>query len=125
MLAPLITGLACNVHCAELIAHRAGPLIAEAAIAEQFRPLPPQEHPIAMSTKGASAAGKSTMRSLMRSLAERMGASWSDFALLSPDIFRRELLDIDSLGQHFKYFGTFTSHELEVVDRKLDRYLAG
>ena len=63
------------------------------------------------------------MRPLLRSLAARMDARWSDFALLSPDIMRRELLDIDSLGSHYKYFGTFTSHELEIVDRKLDRYL--
>jgi hypothetical protein len=123
VLEPLITGLACNVHGAELIAHRVGPLIAEAAVAEHFRPLPPQTAPIAMSTKGTSAAGKSTMRPMLRSLAARMGASWSDFALISPDIFRRDLPDIDSLGRHYKYFGTFTSHELEVVDRKLDRYL--
>ena len=123
-LEPLITGLACNVYGAELIAERVGPLIAEAAAAEHFRPLPPQDRPIAMSTKGTSAAGKSTMRPLLRSLAARMGANWSDFALISPDIFRRDLLDIDSLGRHYKYFGTFTSHELEIVDRKLDRYLA-
>lgn len=124
LLEPLITGLACNVHGAELIANRVGPLIVEAAAAEHFRPLPPQTRPIAMSTKGTSAAGKSTMRPMLRSLAARMDASWSDFALISPDIFRRDLLDIDSLGRHYKYFGMFTSHELEVVDRKLDRYLA-
>ena len=124
LIEPLITGLACNVHGAELIADRVGPLIVEAATAEHFRPLPPQNRPIAMSTKGTSAAGKSTMRPMLRSLAAQMDASWSDFALISPDIFRRDLLDIDSLGQHYKYFGTLTSHELEVVDRKLDCYLA-
>ena len=123
-LEPLITGLACNVHGAEVIAERVGPSIVEAAAAERFRPLPSQDRGIAMSTKGTSAAGKSTMRPMLRSLAARMGASWSDFALVSPDIFRRDLLDIDSLGRHYKYFGTFTSHELEVVDRKLDRHMA-
>lgn len=124
VLGPLITGLACNAYGAEVIADRAGPLIAEAAAAEGFRPLPTQDRSIAFSTKGASAAGKSTMRPLLRSLAARLGASWGDFALISPDIFRRDLLDIDSLGSQYKYFGTFTSHELEVVDRKLDRHLA-
>ena len=124
VLAPLITGLACNVLRRGGHRDRVGPLIAEAAAAE------------ALPTAAAAGAihrdvdqrriggGKSTMRPLLRSLAARTGASWSDFALVSPDIFRRELLDIDSLGQHYKYFGTFTSHELEVVDRKLDRYLA-
>ena len=124
VLEPLITGLACNVYGAQVIADRVGPVINEAAAAEGFRRLPRQDQPIAMSTKGASAAGKSTMRPLLRSLAARLGANWSDFALVSPDIFRRDLLDIDSLGTYFKYFGTFTSHELEIVDRKLDRYLA-
>jgi hypothetical protein len=123
-LAPLVTGLACNVHGAEVIAERVGASIVEAAAAERFRPLPSQDGGIAMSTKGTSAAGKSTMRPMLRSLAARMGARWSDFALVSPDIFRRDLLDIDSLGRQYKYFGTFTSHELEVVDRKLDRYMA-
>jgi hypothetical protein len=123
-LEPIVTGLACNVVGAQRISDRVGPLIANAAAAEGFRPLPPQSQSIAMSTKGASAAGKSTMRPLLRALASRLGASWGDFALVSPDIFRRDLLDIDSLGPQYKYFGTFTSHELEVVDRKLDRYLA-
>ena len=123
-LEPLVQGLACNEVGRQLIADRVGPMIAEAARAERFRALPPQQRPIAMTTKGAAASGKSTMRSLQRSLATRMGASWSDFALISPDIFRRDLLDIESLGPHYKYFGTFTSHELEVIDRKLDDYLA-
>jgi hypothetical protein len=125
MLEPLITGLACNVYGADLIADRVAPLIAEAAAAERFRALPPQPQAIAMSTKGALASGKSTMRPMQRSLAARMGANWSDFALISPDIFRRDLLDIESLGpRHSRYFGAFTGHELEIVDRKLDRYLA-
>jgi len=124
LLEPLVSGLACNAYAGDLIAKRAAPLIATAAAAEGFRPLPPQEQPVAMSIKGASGAGKSTMRPMQRSLAKRMGASWGDFALVSPDIFRRDLLDIDSLGAHYKHFGTFTSHELAVVERKLDDYLA-
>jgi hypothetical protein len=124
LLEPLISGLACNTLGAEAIGDRLAPLIAQAAAAEGFRPLPAQDRPIVMSTKGASASGKSTMRPMQRALAARMGANWGDFALISPDILRRDLLDIDSLGPHYKYFGTFTSHELEIVDRKLDRYLA-
>jgi hypothetical protein len=124
LLEPLVSGLACNVFGAQLIADRVAPLVAKAAAAEGFRPLPAQDHPVGISTKGAAAAGKSTMRPLLRSLAERMGARWSDFALVSPDILRQDLLEIDTLGAHYKYFGTFTSHELEVVDRKLDQHLA-
>jgi hypothetical protein len=107
-----------------LARYAAAAVLARGAEAEHFRPLPLQEHPIGMSTKGASAAGKSTMRPMQRALAGRMGAHWRDFALVSPDIFRPDLLDVDSLGGHYKYFGAFTSHELDVVDQKLDQYLA-
>ena len=124
VLEPLITGLACNVAGARLLRPRLAEVIAEAASREGFRPLPAQARPVGISTKGASAAGKSTMRPLLRSIAARMGADWRDYALVSPDIFRRALLDIASLGSHYKYFGTCTSHELEVVDRKLDEHLA-
>jgi hypothetical protein len=64
------------------------------------------------------------MRLLQRKLVAGMGKRWSDFALISPDIFRRDLLDFDSLGSAHKYGGIFTSHELAVVDRKLDRHMA-
>jgi hypothetical protein len=123
IVATLATGVACNVCAAREIGRLVAPMIAAGAAAEGFRPLPAQQRSIVLSTKGASASGKSTMRPLQRKLAERLGVRWNDFALISPDIFRRDLLDIDSLGPHYKYFGPFTSHETEVVDRKLDRYL--
>lgn len=124
MLASLVTGLACNVHASESIGQLIEPLVRAAAKAEGYRRLPPQQRSIVLSTKGASASGKSTMRPLQRALARRLGVRWSDFALISPDIFRRDLIDIDSLGVHFKYFAAVTSHENEVVDRKLDRRLS-
>ena len=77
-----------------------------------------------MNIKGASASGKSTMRPLQRMLAKRLGVPWSDFALISPDIWRKFLLDYDALGKAYKYAGALTSQELEIVDRKLDRYIA-
>jgi hypothetical protein len=123
-LASLTAGLACNMRAADEIGQLIEPLVVEAAKAEGFRPLPAQVSPIVLSTKGTSASGKSTMRPLQRALATRMGVNWGDFALISPDIFRRDLLDIDSLGEHHKYFGSFTSHETEIVDRKLDRHIA-
>jgi len=123
-LASVATGLACNVHAANEIGQLIEPLVIQAATAEGYRTLPAQERAILLSSKGASASGKSTMRALQRALATRLGVSWSDFGLISPDIFRRDLLDINSLGEHYKYFGAFTSHETEVVDRKLDRHLA-
>ena len=38
--------------------------------------------------------------------------------LISPDVFRRSLLDFDSLGPHHKYAGIFTRHERDSVDHK-------
>ena len=123
LLAMLATDLACNDYGATTIGRLIEPYMKHAADREGYRRLPPQESPIVMSTKGASASGKSTMRPLQRKLVASMGKHWGDFALISPDIFRRDLLDFDSLGSAYsKYGGIFTSHELAVVDRKLDRH---
>ena len=80
--------------------------------------------PVIMNTKGASAAGKSTMRPEQKALAERIGVAWNDFALISPDIWRKQLLDYASLGAAYKYGGACTSEELQIIDQKLDRYMA-
>ena len=100
------------------------PHIAAAVQARGYRLLPPRERPVVMNTKGASASGKSTMRGLQRELAAQLGLDWADFALISPDIWRKYLLDYDSLGAARKYAGSLTGHELKVVDQKLDRYMA-
>jgi hypothetical protein len=44
--------------------------------------------------------------------------------LISPDIWRKYLLDYGSLGGDYKYAGTLTGKELAIVDQKLDRYMA-
>src|SRR5262249_20816985 len=74
--------------------------------------------------KGASASGKSTMRPLQRALARKLGLPWENFALISPDIWRKFLLDYGSLGSAYKYAGTMTGHEVEIIDKKLDRHMA-
>jgi hypothetical protein len=86
--------------------------------------LPPQAHPVVMNVKGASASGKSTMRPLQRMLAEKLHLPWHEFALISPDIWRKYLLDYDSLDAAYKYAGTLTGHELEIIDKKLDVRMA-
>ena len=53
-----------------------------------------------------------------------MGVPWEDFALISPDYWRKYLLDYDSLGADYKYAAMLTGRELEFVDKKLDRYMA-
>ena len=51
-----------------------------------------------MNVKGASASGKSTIRPYQLALAKRLGMAWSDFAVITPDVWRKFLLDYDSLG---------------------------
>ena len=91
---------------------------------EGYQFLPAQAKPIVMNTKGASAAGKSTLRPKQRQLALRLGARWEDFALISPDYWRKYLLDYGSLGADYKYAAMLTGHELTLVDGKLDDYMA-
>jgi hypothetical protein len=124
LIAKVATDLAANDYGSEMIGRAIEPLIERGAAAEGFRRLPAQAHPVVMNTKGASAAGKSTLRPLQRALAARIGVSWQDFALISPDIFRKFLLDYSTLGGAYKYAGAFTGHELQVVDHKLDRVMA-
>ena len=124
----LIVELALRVFCNDQgsveIGHLIAPIFENAAKAEGYQFLPAQREPIVMNTKGASAAGKSTIRPQQRLLAERMGVPWEDFALISPDYWRKYLLDYDSLGVDYKYAAMLTGRELEFVDKKLDRYMA-
>jgi hypothetical protein len=124
LIAAVATDLACNDYGSEEIGRSIEPHVRRAAQAEGFRLLPVQDQPVVMNTKGASAAGKSTLRPLQRALAARIGVSWQDFALISPDIFRKFLLDYATLGAAYKYAGALTGHELQIVDHKLDRYMA-
>lgn len=101
------------------------PAIGRAVKAEGYRFLPAQEKPLIMNVKGASASGKSTIRAQQRRLAERIGVSWEDFALISPDYWRKYLIDYDALGGDYKYAAMLTGRELEIIDRKLDLYMAG
>jgi hypothetical protein len=124
LLGPVATGLACNDHGADLIGRLIEPHVRAASAAEGYRPLPAQDAPVVMNTKGASASGKSSMRPLQRLLAAEIGVQWSEFAVVTPDIWRKYLLDYGALGAAYKYAGAFTSRELAIVDQKLDRYMA-
>ncbi len=123
-LADITADCVLNDHGSAVIGEMIEPLIRRAVEREGYRLLPTQAEPVVMNVKGASAAGKSTLRPLQRRLAERIGVDWADFALISPDIWRKHLLDYDSLGEFWRYAGTLTGHELRIVDQKLDRYMA-
>jgi len=124
LLARIASGIACNDYASERIGEMLEPLIKEAVDREGFTPLSVQTQPVVLNTKGASASGKSTLRPLQRKLVERLEVDWADFALISPDIWRKYLLDYESLGEHYKYAAALTGVELELLDHKLDRYMA-
>ncbi len=124
LLASLVTDMACNHFASEEIGRLIEAWLIDAARSEGYSLLPRQARPVVMNTKGPSASGKSTLRPLQRRLAGDIGVSWSDFALISPDIWRKQLLDYDTLGPVYKYGAMFTGEELQIVDQKLDHYMA-
>lgn len=124
LIASMAAGMACNDFGSHCVGRAVAPLLQAAAREQGYKLLPRQEHPVVINTKGPSASGKSTLRPLQKRLAADIGVQWSDFALISPDIWRKQLLDYASLGTAFKYAGAFTSEEVQIIDQKLDRYMA-
>jgi hypothetical protein len=124
LIASMAAGFAGNDFGSDCIGQAIAPLLQTAAREQGYKLLPRQEHPVVINTKGPSASGKSTLRPLQKKLAGDIGVQWSDFALISPDIWRKQLLDYASLGAAFRYAGAFTSDEVQIIDQKLDRYMA-
>jgi hypothetical protein len=124
LLTELAVTLVCNDYGSEVIGDAIAPFVDEAIACEGYRALPRQAKPVVMNVKGASASGKSTMRPLQKILAGKLHLPWDEFALISPDIWRKFLLDYGALGFAYKYAGTLSGHEVEIVDKKLDRRMA-
>src|SRR5262252_5836472 len=124
LLKELAVTLLCNDFGSEVIGEAILPFIQEAIACEGYRFLPRQEKPVVMNVKGAPASGKSTMRPLQKLLSGKLSLPWREFALISPDIWRKFLLDYAALGTAYKYAGTLTGQEVEIIDRKLDRRMA-
>jgi hypothetical protein len=124
LIVSLAVGLGLNAYGSDEVGRMIEPVLRHAARAEGYRLLPRQERPVVINTKGPSASGKSTLRPRQKKLAGDIGVQWEDFALISPDIWRKQLLDYGALGAAYKYAGAFTAEELQIVDQKLDRYMA-
>jgi len=124
LLRELAVTLLCNDFGSEVIGEAILPFVQEAVASEGYRLLPRQEKPVVMNVKGAPASGKSTMRPLQKILAGKINLPWDEFALISPDIWRKFLLDYAALRAAYKYAGTLTGHEVEIIDKKLDRRMA-
>jgi hypothetical protein len=124
LIATLATDMASNRYCSQAIGASIEPMLRQAALKEGYERLPSQAAPVVINTKGASAAGKSSLRPLQEKLTGELGLRWTDFALISPDIWRKQLLDYSSLGDAYKYAGAFTAEELQIIDERLDRYMS-
>jgi hypothetical protein len=107
LLASLATDIACNKYGSDEIGRLIDPWIRKAAADGPYRLLPRQEEPVVMNTKGPSASGKSSLRPLQKRLAGDIGVNWTDFALISPDIWRKQLLEYGTLGPDYKYGGKY------------------
>ncbi len=123
LLTRLCTNMVMNTHGSAEVGRMISPVVTKAAEENGYRFLPIQPEPVIMNVKGASAAGKSTVRPAQRQLAEKLKIPWEDFALISPDYWRKYLVDYESLGPDFKYGAMLTGQELEIIDRKLDAYI--
>ncbi|MFK7890746.1 MAG: hypothetical protein AB8B63_08005 [Granulosicoccus sp.] len=124
MIVDIVVNQVGNTYGSDVINDAIEPFWRKAVEQEGYRLLPAQEKPVVMNVKGASASGKSTIRPRQRELAEKLDIPWEDFALISPDYWRKYLLDYSSLGDDFKYGAMLTGRELEIIDKKLDRYMA-
>lgn len=112
-----------NTWGSQVIGERVSRLLDEAIERDGYRRVGSQQLPILVSLKGASAAGKSSLRPMLIQVMRSKGINFDGYVTISPDVWRRMLLDYGSLGAAYKYAGYLTSRELAVIDAKLDRYL--
>ncbi|MFT4608268.1 MAG: hypothetical protein ACI8ZV_001961, partial [Chitinophagales bacterium] len=122
-LVELSTRHVCHYYGARLIGEMVHPLITKAISEQSYPTIPDADEAILISLKGTSAAGKSSLRPRLRKMMEKIGIEVGCYGTISPDIWRRMLLDYDSLGDAYKYAGRFTSREVNIVDSKLDQYI--
>lgn len=123
LLTKLVCQHVCNNYGSHLIGQEIAPIVEAAIEKEGYTRIPNREVPILISLKGASAAGKSSLRQMLKQVMREHGIEPDSYTTISPDIWRRLLLDYESLGTAYKYASYLTSRELMVIDSKLDRYI--
>lgn len=123
LLQTLVTDRVCNLYGSQLIGEAIAPLVATAIDEEGYTAYQVASKPIIISLKGASAAGKSSLRPMLKQMIGKLGINPDGYNTISPDIWRRLLLDYGSLGKNYKYAGRLTSHEVMAIDAKLDQYI--
>lgn len=123
LLSRLVARHACNSYGSQIIGRLIAPLVDAAIERGGYARVARREKPVLISLKGASAAGKSSLRPMLKRLMREQGMESDGYATISPDVWRRLLLDYESLGPAQKYAGHLTSRELMVIDGKLDRYI--
>lgn len=123
VLARLITQHACNDFGSRLIGRMLSPYVERAMQKEGYGRIPCAKEPILISLKGASAAGKSSLRHLLGNTLQELGIQREQYGTITPDIWRRLLLDYDALGEAYKYAGRLAGKEVKLIDAKLDRYI--
>lgn len=124
LLAKLATNRVCNRYGSEKLGDLVEECIDQAIEQEGYARIPDQEQPVVFSVKGPSAAGKSSLRPYLIKLSDQLDMNWDDVSVISPDIYRKFLLDYESLGEAHKYAGMLTGNELAIIDQKLDRYMS-
>lgn len=122
----LLTNYVCEDYGSHWLNDRIADLFDAGAKSEGYRFLPGQESPVILNAKGASASGKTSMRPYQREFAKNLdGVEWEDFCYISPDYWRRGLLDYSTLDEENARYGSIlTGLEITVVERKLDRHMA-
>ncbi|WP_133297429.1 hypothetical protein [Motiliproteus coralliicola] len=123
LLAKLVTDRVCNLYGSQIVGQIIAPAVRDAIDREGYTRSKVAEKPIVISLKGASAAGKSSLRPMLTKMIGQLGIAMDGYTTISPDIWRRLLLDYSSLGANYKYAGRLTSHEVSAVDTKLDQYI--
>ncbi|XKE46202.1 zeta toxin family protein [Halomonas organivorans] len=123
LLTRLIARHACNDFGSRQLGRQIAPHVARAMHVEGYARLPCAREPILISLKGASAAGKSSLRPLLKDTLRDLGIQPDQYGTVSPDIWRRLLLDYEALGDAYKYAGRLAGKEVKLIDAKLDRYI--